>query len=159
MAIPYFTDDLVSLYLGDCREVTEWLSAEVLVTDPPYGRGTDQSGGTRRQKPEYRTFAVAGDKDATLRDTALGMWGGRPAVAFGDLMLGPPAGTKQVLVYEKGETLAGDRPQVSAAMQKRFTCLAWRPGMAAAAASCEPPIADRARWRPGTATRMRSRWT
>lgn len=102
MAIPYFTDDLVSLYLGDCREVTEWLSAEVLVTDPPYGRGTDQSGGTRRQKPEYRTFAVAGDKDATLRDTALGMWGGRPAVAFGDLMLGPPAGTKQVLVYEKG---------------------------------------------------------
>ena len=101
MMEPYYADDLVTLYLGDCREVTGWLAADVLVTDPPYGRGTNQSGGTRRQKPEYQAFAIANDKDTGVRDAALTAWGNRPAVVFGDLMLAPPHGSKQVLIHEK----------------------------------------------------------
>ena len=27
---PYYADDLVTLWLGDCREVTAWLDADVL---------------------------------------------------------------------------------------------------------------------------------
>lgn len=36
---PYFEADGITLFLGDCREITGWRAADVLVTDPPYGRG------------------------------------------------------------------------------------------------------------------------
>jgi len=102
MTEPYFADDLVTLYLGDCREVTEWLGADVLVTDPPYGRGWKQ-GRAHKSKgwADDSHRGIAGDQDTSTRDTALTGWGDRPAIVFGDLMLAPPSGTKQVGIFRK----------------------------------------------------------
>lgn len=105
---PYYEDDYVSIYHGDCREVDAWLSADVLVTDPSYGRAWKQ-GDTASADPRSvggwrsnRRDGIANDDDTSTRDVALAMWGDRPGVVFGDLMLCPPAGTRHVLVYDKG---------------------------------------------------------
>jgi site-specific DNA-methyltransferase (adenine-specific) len=101
MSLPYYADDQVRLFLGDCREITDWLAADVLVTDPPYGRAWRQGRTKRGQQADDSHPGIAGDLDTTTRDEALGLWGRRAAVVFGDLMLPTPIGTKQVLAYRK----------------------------------------------------------
>lgn len=109
MTAPYYQDEWVTLYHGDCREITEWLAADVLVMDPPYGREWQQGAinghGQHRPGRGSATSAgrkgIEGDAGTGLRDEVLGMWGARPGVVFGDLMLAPPPRTKLVLPYQK----------------------------------------------------------
>lgn len=100
MTAPYYSDESVTLYLGDSREVTDWLAADMLVTDPPYGRDWRQ-GTIRSGRASAGRSGIAGDADTSVRDAALVAWGDRPAVVFGDLMLAPPVGNKLTLVYRK----------------------------------------------------------
>jgi hypothetical protein len=99
---PYYADEHVSLYHGDCREVTDWLAADVLVTDPPYG--LDRSDSNSRQRP---VEAVAGDGNTGVRDVALSTWGIRPAIVFGSWRLPRPKGTSLRLVWHKASSLPG----------------------------------------------------
>jgi hypothetical protein len=96
MTKPYYQDESVTLYHGDCREQTAWLGADVLVTDPPYGMAFDSGRVAGRTRP------IANDADTTTRDTVRDLWGeAKPWLMFGTWRLPRPRGTEQVLVWDK----------------------------------------------------------
>lgn len=104
---PYYQDDRVTLWLGDCLEHPEWWTgADVLVTDPPYGIGWTRpcikSGHHRAAHA-----GIANDDDTTQRDAVLTAWGERPALVFGSLRAEYPSGWKRMLVFEKPTVGAG----------------------------------------------------
>jgi hypothetical protein len=108
---PYYSDDLVTLYHGDCREVTEWLAADVLVTDPPYGT----AGGDRRGNDGYGRRVgnqrgverigqhIANDGTTETRNEILALWNQRgPTLVFGSPRLpDPPGEWADRLVWDK----------------------------------------------------------
>lgn len=95
---PYYQDEHVTLYHGDCLEIDAWLEADVLVTDPPYGTqfsDANPGGGYGRRQnaglgPEG--FVIANDGTAETRDAMLALWGDRPAAVFGSPRLPEPPG-------------------------------------------------------------------
>ena len=104
MGAPYYEDDLVTLYHGDCLEITEWLAADVLVTDPPYGIGWSRgvTKGAKGPRRDQVNEGIANDGDTSTRDRALAAWGGeRPALVFGSLRAAYPSGWKRMLVFQK----------------------------------------------------------
>src|SRR5205085_153167 len=44
--------------------------------------------------------SIEGDRDTTARDTALTMWGDKPALIFGTWRIPRPAATRQVLIWD-----------------------------------------------------------
>lgn len=96
---PYYQDDSVTIYHGDYREVHAWLSADVLVTDPPYGRAY-QSNRSIYKGPSP---AIAGDKGTAARDDALSSWLPRPALVFGSWQAPRPLNIRHLLVWDKGD--------------------------------------------------------
>lgn len=108
----YYEDEWVTLYQGDCREVTEWLKADVLVTDPPYGIDGSLSASYKGKKraagfTPVHDRAVTWDADLEARDAALALWGeDKPAAVFASpkRMDAPPFKPRQVpLIWDKGE--------------------------------------------------------
>lgn len=98
----YYRDDLVTLYLGDCLEVNDWLAADVLVTDPPYGISWRGIHGGVNKNYEKHIDGIANDGDASTRDAALTLWGERPAIVFGSWRIERPANVQHRLIWHKG---------------------------------------------------------
>lgn len=109
----YYQDELVTLYLGDCREVLEWLEADVLVTDPPYGIAWRASGlHSDKSLRQSSVQSIAGDENTQARDDVLALWGNsRPAVIFGSWREPRPPRVTHRLIWHK----AGRKPGVAPA--------------------------------------------
>ena len=103
---PYYQDDFVTLYHGDCLEISDWwANADVLVTDPPYGIGWEQRDylhTTRTPGDRGRAHeGIKNDGDTSTRDAALALWGERPALVFGAIEAPFPKLSRRVLVWKK----------------------------------------------------------
>ncbi len=96
---PYYEDDAVTIYHGDCREILPTLVADVCVTDPPYGIAF-KSGWTGAK--------IEGDDDTRVRDEVLTLWGDAPAAVFGAAGEARLPGSKHTLVWWRPGSGMGD---------------------------------------------------
>lgn len=98
---PYYQDDWVTLYHGDCLEITDWINADVLVTDPPYG--IEWSGINSGVNKKYTKFidGIKNDHDVEVRDKALALWGTKPAIVFGSWKMPKPQDVQHRLIWHK----------------------------------------------------------
>lgn len=109
MTDPYYQDDLSTLYLGDCIDLSEiWTTAESLLTDPPYGMsykaGKNATGNGRNKAwtSRWTGVEIEGDRSIAVRDEALVAWGDeKPALVFGTWKRPAPAGVREMLVWDK----------------------------------------------------------
>lgn len=95
---PYFQEDGITIYHGDCREIPPVVDAHCLVTDPPYGIDYRTSRGGR-----WTQTAIEADGSTVLRDAVLKEWKDKPALVFGSWKVPAPFGTKMLLVWDKGD--------------------------------------------------------
>lgn len=96
---PYYQDDFVTLYHGDCLKNLPWWTAEVLVTDPPYGIAWKKGQNNAAKSNAHK--GIQNDQDTSVRDAVLELWRDRPAIVFGSFRAPFPASVKQTLVWQK----------------------------------------------------------
>lgn len=104
----YYQDESVTLWHGDCLMLRDWLRADVLIADPPYGTqfsAENPGGGYGRRQNAGNTqsgFTIANDATTDTRDAALALWGQKPAAVFGSPRMPDPPGTwADRLVWDK----------------------------------------------------------
>ena len=104
---PYYDQDGVTIWHGDCRDILPALGrdvADVIVTDPPYGmafsagaRCDEGTGWTSR----WTGHRIEGDDSTAARDEVLDWWGANPSLVFGTWKTAAPPMVREMLVWDK----------------------------------------------------------
>lgn len=103
---PYYQDEWVTLYHGDCLELADlWTCADVLITDPPYGI---PGGRVTTHDKRIEQMDDARWDDIEARDAALTAWGSRPRAVFASPSTPPIAHRGIPLVWDKEWRGMGD---------------------------------------------------
>ena len=125
---PYYEDEWVTLYHGDCLQITDWLAADVLVTDPPYGISYSRGVWAKQLGGREGSDGIANDGTVETRDRALTLWGSGPALVFGSDRAPRPTGVRWPLIFEKPTVacgLVGRRGPWLANWEFIFACGDW----------------------------------
>jgi site-specific DNA-methyltransferase (adenine-specific) len=96
---PYYSDDLVTLYHGDCLDLAPVFAhpnADALLMDPPYGIAYRSN----RPRMEGNARSIEGDGSTALRDLVLAGWGCGPALVFGTWRVSRPERTHTRLIWD-----------------------------------------------------------
>lgn len=96
MIKPYYQDESVTIYHGDCREVLPDLpTVDLVLTDPPYGIAYSSNW-----QSSWTGQSIANDEGIALRDVVLSQY--NEWACFGSYKQCPPLNVKDVLVWDKG---------------------------------------------------------
>lgn len=98
---PYYQDEAVTIYHGDCLEIMPHLPpVDAVVTDPPYG--ISYRSGRSKETREHEC-SIVGDEDTRLRDAVLDRYAKTlPTACFATIRCTPPFRPKGVLIWDKG---------------------------------------------------------
>jgi site-specific DNA-methyltransferase (adenine-specific) len=73
VSVPYYSDALVTIYHGDCRDILPTLRGDAVISDPPYGIGVPYGPSYDDARPDYWDW---------LRERLVLMRAAAPVVAF-----------------------------------------------------------------------------
>lgn len=99
---PYYSDDAVTIYLGDCREILPTLPpCDLLLTDPPYGVLADTgSAATRRSGGNVDDGRIAWDVAPNADELGVVLAAGTARMIWGGCHLDLPP-TLGYLIWDK----------------------------------------------------------
>ena len=108
MIAPYYDEDGITIYHGDCREILPTLTVGAIVTDPPYGINADRAQASRAGRQHGRALAPSRDYGASDWDKSRpsqremgALLGAAPhAIIWGGNYFGLP-GSSGWLVWDK----------------------------------------------------------
>jgi len=104
---PYYEEDSITIYHGDCREILPTLpKVDLVLTDPPYGIAlADMHFG---KNSDARRVSITGDEDMLAGGEVLDLVAGIPTIAFSSPSKPWGGAWSQFLVWDKVTGMGGD---------------------------------------------------